>query len=645
VRRFIRSLPGKVVSQLLALSLLLPTVSLGLVGRAEAQLQQLPAWAVTEFVDQVSPGSPYQAAAAEAVSTELARTQRYDVQPQDTVKRALETLGLQTPVTDITSLSRLGQELRANTIVTGRIVDYKIRRVNGGKQALVAMQVTAYDVSSGLGVNGASVQGSSTVRAGDVPDATLITEAINTGAALAVGQIENNTLPNGTVLNTFEDTALINQGSRTGFKPGQDVIVTRGRDQVATARVIDVDPDQATVRVQRSWKGIQPGDKVRAVFVPPITQGVDLRNAGNSGRPIERQPRKHTSNAGFFSLLLVVGLGAVLLGNGGASGQGASSDVRAEAVGFPDASGLPAVKISWSPNLFHKGNTQRFAWQLFRSDVPDSPVLVVPGGQTFAYDTTDPRVNLNFYDFGGVIGGTTCDFSAPPASSAANVPGVQPGRPYVYSVSLVYVLNAIDLPDGGTGATSGNTGGTNTGGNTGGTNTTGNTGGTNTGGNTGGTGGTGGTVCYFTTARDTAVGLATPLAPPQLQAPAEGAAVAPPSPGDPINDQITFTFNSAVTANPITVAYAIEVSTSPLFTKATTRLVGTKISGATGTVSISASNNFLTTEGTIVYWRVGARNVADNPGPVKDAIGQRYVWSTPRSFTRPGSPPPPPAAQ
>jgi hypothetical protein len=139
--------------------------------------------------------------------------------------------------------------------------------------------------------------------------------------------------------------------------------------------------------------------------------------------------------------------------------------------------------------------------------------------------------------------------------------------------------------------------------------------------------------------------VATPLIRPLLQAPQEGQAVAPPTPGDPLNDQITFTFQSVVSADPITVQYIVEVSTDPNFPRSTTRVVGTRVSAATGTVSITADNNFLTAQGTLVWWRVGARNVADRPGPTKDASGQRYVFSAPRSFTRPGSPPPPPLTE
>jgi hypothetical protein len=45
-----------------------------------------------------------------------------------------------------------------------------------------------------------------------------------------------------------------------------------------------------------------------------------------------------------------------------------------------------------------------------------------------------------------------------------------------------------------------------------------------------------------------------------------------------------------------------------------------------------------------LYWRVGARNVADNPGPVADSFtGHRYIFSVVNQLTRPGSPPPPPS--
>jgi hypothetical protein len=270
---------------------------------------------------------------------------------------------------------------------------------------------------------------------------------------------------------------------------------------------------------------------------------------------------------------------------------------------FPDGSGSPAVKVSWSPNIFSKGNSNRFRWQVWRDDVFGSPVITAPGGTTFAYDTSLPR-DVTWANFGGVIGGTTCDFDAAPDETATAVPGPTPGRAHLYRVELVYKLSSLDLPGGGGGDA---------------------------------------TDCYFVTSQTQARGVATPLFRPELQTPGSGEDVPAPVPGDPIFDQVTFTFNSVVLADPITVEYILEVSTSPNSTRNSTRKIGTTVSTETGLISIIAENNFFTAPGTTVWWRVGARNVADRPGPVKDALGERYIFSAVRSFKRPTAPPPPPA--
>jgi len=224
VRRFIKSLPGKAISQLVVVALLLPSLSLMLLGKAQAQLTTQPTWAVLPFV--VNPkGAPGMAnlgnVAAEAVASELSRTNSYDVVPQEQIKRAAENLGLQLPITDKTSLLRLAQEVRATTIVTGEVVGERVLSNAGGRQGVVGLNVRVQDVASGLSINGAGVLSRSTVRAGGVPDETLVNEAIGTAAADAVNTIRGQSLPTGTVLNTTERTALINQGTRTGFKKGQ----------------------------------------------------------------------------------------------------------------------------------------------------------------------------------------------------------------------------------------------------------------------------------------------------------------------------------------------------------------------------------------------------------------------------------------
>ena len=74
-------------------------------------------------------------------------------------------------------------------------------------------------------------------------------------AAEAVAKIQSQVLPSATVLNTRNNEALINRGAREGFKDGQQVIVTRGREEVATATVFGTDNKDVTWSVRESDGG------------------------------------------------------------------------------------------------------------------------------------------------------------------------------------------------------------------------------------------------------------------------------------------------------------------------------------------------------------------------------------------------------
>jgi len=178
VRRFIATLPGRLLGQLLILALLLPTITLALSSRASAQVAVLPSWAVVEFRNLKSPGTEFGRNAAAAVAGELAKTGQYDVTPQESVQRAIETLGIASPPDVAVNLFRVAQEIRASTVVAGDIVDYRILNVGAGRQAVVQMQVSVYDVASGIRVNGAVVRGQSTIRPGDVTEEALVNDAI-----------------------------------------------------------------------------------------------------------------------------------------------------------------------------------------------------------------------------------------------------------------------------------------------------------------------------------------------------------------------------------------------------------------------------------------------------------------------------------
>lgn len=269
MRRFISTLPGRVVIHFMAVALILPYLSLALANRADAQLATLQSWAVLEFENLSKKAGAFGKAATEAVHNELAKAARVDTVPQETIQRSMADLGQLPPLKTKTDILRLGQEVRASSVVTGSVVDWRVTQSGGGKNGEVILQVVVTDVASGLPANGALVQGQSTTRAGDVADETLINEALNSAAAQAVLTINSQTLPTGTVLNTVGSEALINQGERTGFKVGQEVVVLRGRQQVATGVIADTDPDSSNMRITKFILGTQPGDKVRAIFPVP----------------------------------------------------------------------------------------------------------------------------------------------------------------------------------------------------------------------------------------------------------------------------------------------------------------------------------------------------------------------------------------
>jgi len=118
-----------------------------------------------------------------------------------------------------------------------------------------------------------------------------------------------------------------------------------------------------------------------------------------------------------------------------------------------------------------------------------------------------------------------------------------------------------------------------------------------------------------------------------------------------ISQQASFHFTSVANGGfNLAVEYVVQLSTTPTFAKGQTVTVAkTQRTGSTditltldtinGTGISSAIRN-----ATTIYYRIGARNVEDKPGPVKDpATGERYIFSQWRVVTRTGTPPPPPA--
>lgn len=589
---------------------------MGMAAKGHAQLRSLPGWAVVNFANKKAPGATDLGAhAAAAVGQSLFRTGKYNVEPADNVQRVVEGLGLKQPLPDLQNILRVANDLRVQTIVSGDVVEYRVDRSAAGKQARASIRVVAYDVASGLPVNGAAVAASSIVQGSEVADEVLIKDAISQAAGLAVGQIAQQNLPLGTVLNTQTSEALINSGTRQGFKLGMKVIITRGRQQVAEGFVNDVLPDKSTIKVTRSDLGIAPGDKVRAIFDVPVIVPAFSAN----GDPVVEKPKAQANTSSLISTMLVLGLVAFLaVGSGGRGGEVVTAPV-AEA--YVDPTLGSTVQITWRPNGYAKGNSQRRQWQLYRSDDLSLVSLVVPGSALKALDTVTARTttwtNLPNSDF------SVCNANNQVTSNAN---GAVLGRPYQYQVQLVFVLASTDLPSSAGGTTT----------NTAGNNNTANTAGNN---NTG----TATSECFFVSALSP-TGLATPLARPGLVSPANNGSLQTPQ---------EFRFQSVVNpAFEIFVEYQIQVSSTLNFTAASTYKKVLYVRRDTGTLATPDPLD-LTNDTAVpaavrsaakLYWRIGARNVADNPGPAKDVLsGDRYIFSPANTLVRPGSPPPPPS--
>ncbi|MBA3726062.1 MAG: hypothetical protein H0W86_06325, partial [Armatimonadetes bacterium] len=341
MRRFKDSIFARLASRAAILSLLCNFLLLGFTLKsAEAQFTSASKqWVVLDFVNKSAHGGPaLGGAAADAVSTLLLGTNRYDILPRETVERIYKELELTPPITRELDVLRVGQALTAETVITGEITESRINTSAQGKSADVVLVVRGIDVASGLPVLGAAVHGQSSERPGDVSDDVVLNEAVSYAAQQAVNSILTQQVDIATVLTTpTTRTVQLNKGSRQGLKNGMEMVVTRGKEQVATIRISDVSPDLATATIVRASKGVAPGDKARAIYNRLAT--VTLERGGGAR---VRSARSGGSSSSLLSIL-VVGALALTLANGGGSGPG---DLKSEATPLADNE-TPGVKLSW----------------------------------------------------------------------------------------------------------------------------------------------------------------------------------------------------------------------------------------------------------------------------------------------------------
>ena len=569
---------------------------------AQAQLVTLPRIAVIDFQNKSGYGGGSLArAATDAVAGEFQKTGRYEVLARGEVEQQLKDLDLAPPLSK-TGYLRLGRALQLESIVVGDIE--AITFTGSPKQAQVTLTVKVIDIASGEPINGAVVTGFSNPRPGYSGDEdTLVLEAIRNAAFEAVRTILNYTIPEATVLTTRAGKeVLLNRGIRGGLKPGMEMIVIRNGEAVGRIRITEVSDSDAVGVIIESLRGIQTEDKARAVFEVPSVKV-------KAGKVVKEEPRSRAErNKALRALgpLLILGLIAFGVARASSGGNTPVQDVIAEA--GADGNFEPFVRVSWKTNLFAKSVRDQFQWQIYRSDFIDIddngnriPVGVVPGNQHWFIDTTVPRV-LSYASLPRE--GSCEDLPLETLERDNPAPGVAPGRSYTYQIALVY----SELRDAGTG---------------------------------GGGGGGQQVLCWLLSDRVSS-GQVTVIAPVQLLTPFQRSEDVDPK-------EILFSWLAAEGAN----AYRIEVSTDPTFRDRSRTFVSEEIlSTAVGGTPVSPPNRInietallarlgLVGRRVTLYWRVGARNLNDNPGPIPGPGGLRYVWSRPFEFTTQELPPPP----
>lgn len=606
------------ISWLLTITLLLPfLVFAGAPRPARAQLSRVPPVAVLDFGNRTNePGGVIRArSATDAVVVEMTRTGRFDVTPRTQLNTQLQESGL-TPPLDLVGVRRLGQALGVDFVATGDITRVTV----GGtpRRAQVTLSVRLIDVVSGELANGAIESGlSPEPPAGFQPDDdTLINQALTNAAFNAVQRINNYTLPEATILNTRGQTeVLLNRGSRDGITSGLEMIVIRGSERVGRIRVSTVNSTDSTASITDTGKGIRPEDRARAIFALP---GVEVNTTTGQIRTYDvptqsfgrgqRRPRSVFTT--ILGLLAAVGVAALLFNPRG-SGGGVNVQARAyaEPNGGPGSTGAETrVRVTFNAtNGIPEANIVQFLVFRNTSTVPfgdnvdtvsgELPIAVLPPGARSFDDTPllGRTITYNVVTPGGELEEQTSD--APPFT---------PGVPQRYRVDVIY--QRVQVTQGG---------------------------------QQGGGGGNQDGVVYVQSRLSNFSGLATPVPRPQIVQPSSGQQL------DLRN--VSFSFQGSRGAN----QYVVEVADNSAFRnkkRPTSSTQGNPFTSlGTGRITVGPFNltnsGFTAREGLQLFFRVGARNSNDNPGPLKsetDPNGDAFIYSDTGSFNVIGNPPSPP---
>lgn len=275
-----------------------------------------------------------------------------------------------------------------------------------------------------------------------------------------------------------------------------------------------------------------------------------------------------------------------------------------EASACLDDNGNPAIQISWRLDFFR--SYRKAKWQIYRDDILLNPVGATDGHVHRFLDTSSNR-KVSYYKNTTRSDDLNCEDLTPAETEG---PGILLGRPFIYQIRAIYGVDSLEMPLAASGLPKeGET-----------------------------------KFCYFLSDKAAAMGSATALRRPKLVSPRTD---------EVVSGFRDFSFTSvAEAAFPIRVSYVLQISKSKDFRDERVYTSKEVVWNGLRDHSISFSSRFPGDTFTQalddlagakrndrekkLWWRIGARNIEDEPGPVQDvATGLRYIFSEPRSCLRP----------
>jgi len=448
LRQLVTSRACRSVCYALIVALVSTFAPLPLAKPASAQLLPTYSVGVVDFVNESGvQGDLLARLATDAIVVEMGKTNRYDVSITRTqLRNEMEKLDLRPPLTKL-GLVRLGESLQADAMLEGSIKSVQLAGAGVTRRASVTLVVQMVDQASGEIINGAVQTGTSSARVGyAADDDSLITEAVNNAAFLCVKTMVDYIIPEATVMmNIKESQVMLNKGVRDGLKPGMRMIVLRLKEIIGYIEVQSVSPTDSMAKVIKSMRGIQPEDKVRAIFdMPTVTSSLQSEPLPSGA------PKSGGSKKGSFGKIAktLIGLGLVFgLASIFRSGRGS------EDAPTISASAESATTIRWDPTKYGHGQNV-MEYQVLRDDFADgaAPVMVVrdPGQMDLG--------KADVYRLYGPGQGTAVAYlrmdSNPSTSSPTETTWTVPAEPYgtthTYQVRVLYRLSTSSSTATGT---------------------------------------------------------------------------------------------------------------------------------------------------------------------------------------------------